>query len=165
MKNSVVLLMALAVVAASGCRTLEMTKPLTAELRADSAVVVVTHSDITYTARIGFVFVNTTGGPVSFNYCGVIWPALEKKVDGKWVIGYTPISPLCLRTYVLQSGDTLRDTIGLMDFDPGHHYAPERVVPVDGIYRLHFVFAEGTQPSENTRKVEAFSQEFRMVQR
>lgn len=153
------------------CQTLSpYSRPLTASLRTDSAEIGVHFRPPAYVAKIGFVYVNTTAGPVSMAGCGgPPDPQLEKKVDGRWVPAYYPFYLACLTKpdFRIESGATYRGVISFGAFEPGHNTAPELLVDsIDGIYRLRWDFAEGTDATaEGVRRVEAVSNEFRMVLR
>lgn len=138
-------------------------------LSTDSAVIGVRFSPPGYFAEIGFVYVNTTAGPVSISGChGPPDPELEKRVDGRWVRAYHQIHLLCLTKpdFRVESGATHRDVISFVAFQPGQNKAPVLLVDsIDGTYRLRWNLVEGTDASEGGRKVEAISNEFRMVLR
>jgi hypothetical protein len=151
------------------CETLGLSRrPLIASLRTDSAEIGVQLSEYTYHAKIGFVYVNTSSGPVAKAGCGFPpLPGLEKKVDGKWVEAYYPVYAACLTKpdYTLPSGGTYHGVLQFLAFQPGHQAGPElRVDSIDGVYRLEWDFVEGTDVSvKNARRVNAISNEFRMV--
>lgn len=150
------------------CETLGPSRrPITASLRTESAQVEVHRSGFAYLADIAFVFTNTTAKPVSKSGCGITFPGLEKKVGGDWVEAYYAVYPACqtIPDFMVASGATFRGTLHFMAFEPGHNAGPElRVDSIDGIYRLRWVFAEGTDASvRGARRVESTSNEFRMV--
>jgi len=128
----------------------------------------VRHSGFTYHAKIGFVYTNTTAKPVSKAGCGSPpFPGLEKKVNDQWVAAYYPLYLMCLTKpdFMLESGQTYRGVLEFMAHEPGHHTGPElRVDSIDGIYRLRWDFAEGTDATaKGARRVQSISNEFRMV--
>ncbi|MDQ6873284.1 MAG: hypothetical protein M3037_14975 [Gemmatimonadota bacterium] len=151
------------------CQTLGPSEPpLTASLRTDSAEIGVRHSGIGYGADIGFVYTNTTSGPVSKTGCGgPPFPDLQKKVNDNWVYAYYPIYLMCLTKpdFKLESGQSFRGVLQFGAFEPGHNTGPElRVDSIDGIYRLQWIFVEGTDASaKEARRVESTSNEFRMI--
>jgi hypothetical protein len=153
-----------------GCQAINPgARPAYAVLRTDSAEVSVQHRDFSYSAKIGFVYTNTTAKPVSMALCGPVVPGLEKKIDGKWVVAYSPASLACriIPDFTLAGGAVYRGVLDFAAFEPGHHYAPTLDVPsIDGIYRLRLDFTEGTDATrEGARRVKATSNEFRMIQR
>jgi hypothetical protein len=150
------------------CETLSPSaRPLTAFLHTDSTQIEVHRSGFGYLADISFVYTNTTTKPVSRAGCGVTFPGLEKKVDGKWVAAYYPIYPACLSKpdFMIPSGGTFRGVLQFMAFEPGHQSGPELLVAsVDGIYRLRWDFAQGADAeAPGARRVQSFSNEFQMV--
>jgi len=66
---------------------------------------------------------------------------------------------------MIASGGTFKGVLNFSAFEPGHNWGPElRVASIDGIYRLRWDFAEGTDATASgVRKVESTSNEFRMV--
>jgi N-acetylglutamate synthase-like GNAT family acetyltransferase len=159
----------LLIVFAGACSSLNPSKlQPTGSLHADSAEIHVRRSDFTYFANIPFVYTNTTPRAVSIAGCGgPYWPALDKKVNDRWVEAYYRIQLGCLvkPDFRIESGQTYRDILKFSAYEPGHNTGPElRVDSIDGTYRLRFVFVEGTDATaEGTRRVEAISNEFRMV--
>lgn len=142
--------------------------PAAASLRTDSAEVGVHRSGFAYIAKIGFVYVNTTAKPVSKSGCGFPpWPALEKKVEGRWVSAYSPGYLECLTRpdFTLKGGETYHAVFDFMAYEPGHNAMPTLdVSSIDGIYRLRWDFAEGTDATvHDARLVRSTSNEFRMV--
>jgi hypothetical protein len=151
------------------CQTLVPSRrPASVLLRTDSTVIGAHHSGFYYIAKIGFILVNTTPEPISRRGCGGPgWPYLEKKVGDRWVAAYSPVVAACLTLpdWSLPSGATYRGLLDLMAFEPGHNAAPELMVDsIDGIFRLTWGFAQGTDPSvKGVRKVESVSNEFRIT--
>ena len=168
-RNRLTILLAIgALVYLAGCQTLApSTRPLTASLRTDSTQIGVRRAGFGYMADIGFIFTNTTTKAVSRAGCGVTFPDLEKKVDGKWVAPYYPVYPLCLTKpdFTIPSGGTFRGALQFRAFEPGHNTGPELLVAsVDGVYRLRWDFAEGTDAdAAGARRVQSLSNEFQMV--
>jgi hypothetical protein len=145
-------------------------EPLSASLHTDSTEIGVHFRGNAYVARIGFVFTNNTGGPISRAGCGGPgWPDVEKKVNERWVPAYYPVYLACriIPDFSLESGATHRDTIGFMAFEPGHRMGPEILVDsIDGVYRLHWNFSTGREAgAKGSREVKAISNEFRMILR
>jgi hypothetical protein len=123
-----------------------------------------------YFAKIGFVYVNDTGKPVSRAGCGGPgWPDLEKNVAGRWVQAYWPVYLACriIPDFVLASGATYHGVLEFLAFEPGHNIMPLLLVDsIDGVYRLRWDFSEGeVAGAKGVRRVEAISNEFRMVLR
>jgi hypothetical protein len=153
-----------------GCQALNPgARPAYATLRTDSAEVSVRHHDFSYSAEIGFVYTNTTAKPVSRAVCGPVLPGLEKKIDGKWVDVYSPVSLACriIPDFTLASGAVYHGVLDFQGFEPGHNYLPTiNLRSIDGIYRLRLDFTEGTDPmKEGARQVKATSNEFHMTER
>jgi hypothetical protein len=142
-------------------------EPSRVVLHADSAEVPVHFNQHTYFAKIGFMFVNDTRQPLSRAGCGGPgWPALEKNVDGRWVAAYYPISLLCrsIPDFSVPPGRTYRNVLEFMATEPGQRLMPNLLVKsIDGIYRLRWSFAVGRKDEQDAKRVEAISNEFRMV--
>lgn len=154
---------------AGACDPSRLAHPeLTASLRADSAEIGVRSSELGFSAKIGFVYTNTTDGPVAKAGCGFPpLPELQKKVDGQWVPAYYPVYLLCLTKpdFSLPSGSSYRGVLDFFAARPGQNWAPVLLVDsIDGVYRLEWDFVEGTDTEiKNARIIKAFSNEFRMV--
>jgi hypothetical protein len=92
---------------------------------------------------------------------------LEKKLNDQWVAAYYPFYPMCLTKpdFMLESGQKYSGILEFMAFEPGNRTGPELVVDsIDGIYRLRWDFAEGTDATaKGARRVQSISNEFRMV--
>lgn len=143
---------------------------LTASLRTDSTEIGVRSNEIGYNAKIGFIYANTTDGPVAKAGCGFPpFPELQKKVGGQWVPAYYPVYLLCLTKpdFSLASGSSYRGVLDFFAAKPGQNWAPVlRVDSIDGVYRLEWDFVQGTDTEvRNGRIVKSFSNEFRMVLR
>jgi hypothetical protein len=155
-------------VCASACKTLPSARqPLTASLRTDSSQIGVRHGGFNYRADIGLVFTNTTRGPVSTSTWCPPFQTLEKKVGDHW-IGATGVKNCLMSaqsTLTIESGQSYRDVFQFLASDRGHSGWPELMVDsIEGVYRLRWDFREGTDASDkNARRVEAVSNEFRMV--
>jgi hypothetical protein len=153
------------------CQALGLSRrELTASLHVDSTEISVHATEVGYRAKIPFVYVNTTPGPVSKGGCGFPpFPELQKKVDGKWVAAYYPAYLLCLTKpdYSLPSGGTYRGVLDFFAAKPGHNTEPTlRVDSIDGVYRLEWDFVEGADTEvKKARTVRAISNEFRMISR
>lgn len=165
----------IAVVAASAlsclqsCETLApWRRELNASLRVDSTEIAVRVTSAGYYAKIPFVYVNTTEGPVAKSGCGFPpLPELLKKVNDKWVAAYYPVYPMCLTKpdFSLPPGGIYRGVLDFSAAKPGQHMEPSlQVDSIDGVYRLEWDFVEGTDGGvKNARIVKAISNEFRMV--
>lgn len=141
---------------------------LTASLRTDSTQIGVQATDLSYSAKIGFVYINTTGSPVAKAGCGSPpYPDLQKNVDGKWVSAYSPAYLLCLTKpdFSVPSGGTFHGTLEFWAAKPNQNWEPKLLVDsIDGVYRLEWDFVEGTDTDvKGARIVKAVSNEFRMV--
>jgi hypothetical protein len=169
MASATVLIVALSYM--PGCETLNpLRRPLTASLRTDSTEIGVRFRSGAYFAKIGYVYTNTTAGPVSMAGCGgPPAPQLEKKVEGKWVAAYYAVYPLCrmMPDFRLESGATHRGVVHFLAHTPGQNIYPDLLVDsIDGTYRLRWMFTEGTDAYlESARRVESTSNEFTMVLR
>ena len=156
------------------CRTIEhLRPPLRAELHTDSTEVGVHFGGEIYYAKIGFVFVNTTAGPISLGGCGgPPMPEVEKLVDGRWVVAYYPVYAAC-RTFPdfsLPSGARYRNEVVFIVAPRGAKTFPQlEVDSINGTYRLHWIWNEGTGPESPIasgpvpRPVEAISNQFQMI--
>jgi hypothetical protein len=141
---------------------------LTASLRTDSSFFTVRETSGAYFAKIPFVYVNTTPGPVAKAGCNMPpLPELLKKVGDRWVPAYLPMYLACLTKpdFSMPSGGTYRGVLDFLAYKPGQHMGPElRVESIDGVYRLEWDFVEGTDTEvKGARIVKAVSNEFRMV--
>jgi hypothetical protein len=66
----------------------------------------------------------------------------------------------------IESGATHRGVISFTAYEPGQNKYPDLLVDsIDGTYRLRLGFAQGIEETESARRVEATSNEFRMVLR
>ena len=168
-KGLATLLCAIPLAYLGACQSLGFSnRPLTAFLRTDSAEVTVRHSGHAYFANIGFVYTNTTSGPVAQGGCGFPpFPTLEKKVKGQWILAYNPIYLACLTKpdFMLPSGASYHGVIPFTAYERGQNTSPTLDVDsIDGVYRLRWDFAQGTDESEEgARRVVSTSNEFRMV--
>jgi hypothetical protein len=164
-----ILLCISALVFLRACQSLSSSPaPTTASLRTDSTEITVYHSDIAYSAEIGFVYTNTTSKPVAKAGCGSPpFPDLEKKVNEKWVMAYNPAYLMCLTRpdFSLRSGQSYHGVLRFNAFDRGHNTLPILAVDsIDGTYRLRWDFVEGTDTQvKGSRTVQSISNEFRMV--
>jgi hypothetical protein len=174
-RSPVVAVIAVALFLAT-CRTLQRSRgPLHVELRTDSTEIGVHVGGEMYAANIGFVFVNTTGGPVSLSGCGgPPMPELEKLVNGKWMVAYSSIYPACLSLpdFSLPDGATYRNEVRFVAAARGTRTFPQlEFDSVNGVYRLRWGLREGTglrSPADlanppKGRPVEAISNQFRMT--
>ena len=144
--------------------------PLRAELRTDSTEIGVTFGGEIYSAKIGFVFVNTTPDTISIAGCGgPPMPQVEKLVNGEWVAAYYPAYPACrmIPDFSLPGGARYRNEVLFMPGRPGGHTGPFLLVDsIDGVYRLHSVWRKGTDAyAPGARAVDAISNQFRMTLR
>jgi len=155
----------------AGCQSLRSSpEPLHAPIVTDSSEISVSFRGNAYVAKIGFTFTNTTGHVISRAGCGGPgWPGVEKMVKDRWVEAYYPFYPACrtIPDFSLEPGAQIRDQVSFMAFAAGHRTVPELMVDsIDGVYRLHWSFTEGREATaEKARRVEAVSNEFRMILR
>lgn len=177
-RRSPVILVLIVAGSLATCRTLQRSQsPLHAELRTDSTQIGVHFGGELYIAKIGFVFVNTTDGPISLGGCGgPPMPQVEKLVNGSWVAAYHPAYLMCrtIPDFSLPKGATFRSQLEFMAAPRGAKMFPQlEVDSIDGVYRLRWTWNEGAgiQSSRevvnphDTRLVEAISNEFRMTRR
>ena len=173
-RSPIVVVIAMALFLAT-CRTLQRVRgPLHAELRTDSTDIGVRFGGEVYVAKIGFVLVNTTAGPISHGGCGILpLPQVEKLVNASWVAAYYPIDAAC-RTFPdlsLASGAAYRNQIDFTAAPRGGRSMPAlQVDSINGVYRLHWTWYEGASrhsPLDQSprRPVEAISNQFRMILR
>ena len=141
-------------IALHACQTLRQSEPAYTLLRTDSAEIAVGGGLI----YIGMVLVNTTQNQIS----GGCLPNLEKKVNEKWVTAHFGVMLGC-NGLTLEPGRSYRDTVPYF----ASNIATElRGAPIEGTYRLRSRFVEGKDLSdERARKVEAISNEFRLIRR
>jgi len=153
------------------CRTIQQPPALIrAELRTDSTEIGVRFTGQYYLAKIGFVFVNSTAGPVSIAGCGgPPMPQLEKLVNGSWVGAYYPPYLMCrtIPDFSVEPGATYRSEVNFMASPHGSSQTtPLEVDSVDGVYRLRWVLTAGrVAGAAGARRVEAISNQFRMILR
>ena len=150
------------------CETIGLSRPPTASLRTDSTQIGARRSGFAVFAKIGFTYTNTTSNPVSKAGCGgPQFPALEKKVNDRWVAAYYPIYLMCLTKpdFMIPSGQSFHSELQFEAYEPGHHTGPELLVgSIDGIYRLRWDLVQGTDATvRGAKSVIATSNEFRMV--
>jgi hypothetical protein len=140
-----------------------------ASLRVDSAQYTVRLVGPMYSATIGFVYVNHTGGTVSENYCRAPTPpVLEKRLeDGRWVLAYSQILLTCktLPPLRVAPGESYRGTLEMAAAKPGANIYPRfEADSVPGVYRLRWVLRSGPDPDNpSASTVEAVSPPFRLV--
>jgi hypothetical protein len=147
-----------------------MHAPLRAQLRTDSTDIGVSFGGEIYSAKIGFLFMNTTGGPISIAGCGgPPMPVAEKLVNGNWVGAYYPAYPACRATpdFTLPAGASYRNEVDFMPGRRGGHMGPFlEVDSINGVYRLHWGARTGTDAyAPGSRAVDAISNHFRMTLR
>jgi hypothetical protein len=139
-----------------------------ATLRTDSARYEVSFTKPVYRVQIGFVYTNGTDAPVSTNYCKVPGPpALEKRVGGRWVRAYDPITLLCLSIppFRLAPGQAYRGTLYVSVAERGANFLPQlEVDSIAGTYRLRWALTAGSDPDDpDAPSVEATSPPFELV--
>ena len=163
--------LALSLILLASCQSLRASRePLLVPIHTDSSEIDVELRGNAYVGKIGFAFVNNTGGPISRAGCGGPgWPGVEKKVNNRWVTAYDQMYLLCRTSpdFFLENGALYRHVVSFMAYEPGHQIGPELLVDsIDGVYRLHWGFATGRVPdAKGARAVELISNEFRMTLR
>ena len=168
MNKAVCVLLSIGIGLLAACQSFGVRRtPLHALLLTDSSEVSAYHRGIGYHANIGFTLTNNTGRTISRAGCGGPgWPSLEKKVNSQWVAAYYPAVLLCrtIPDYSWPPGARFHDVLQFAAVERGHNIHPEiRVDSIDGIYRLHWSFTEGTEAgAKGARTVEAISNEFAM---
>ena len=110
-----------------------------AALRTDRTEYRLQDTGIGLEGRIPFTFTNRTGGAVYVVNCnGNTPPALQKRIDGRWVHAWSPVVSLCLSPpIVIGAGATYADTLWVSAGHPGNNFYPKfEVLAVAGTYRL-----------------------------
>jgi len=150
------------------CKTLSQSEAALPLMRTDSTEISVGRGDQSYFARIGFVLVNTTSGPITSGMC---LPNAEKKVVGKkgkekWEAVSWGVVMGCERAGFKQ-GESYRESLPFWPPNLERYMSPDHWVnTIDGTYRLRWVFVKGTDPvSGGARKIEVVSNEFHMTLR
>jgi L,D-peptidoglycan transpeptidase YkuD (ErfK/YbiS/YcfS/YnhG family) len=142
-------------------------RPSHAVLSVNPSEILVEHRGITYSTTIPFVYVNTTGNPVSRMWCGGPLPFVEKNVNGKWVPADDDGMLACrqIPDFSIPNGRSYSGVVRWIAHERGHNTGPElRVDSIGGVYRLRWDFVEGTvADAPGARKVKTVSNEFRMV--
>jgi len=136
------------------CQTVSSSNPVSLVLRSDSAEVTVARG----VTKIPFLLVNIT--EKAFRAGGCL-PQLQKKVNEKWVTADFGTVLGC-EGGLLEPGATSRDTLPVFTTNLVNNL--QGVNSIDGVYRLRWTFVEGKdREARRARKVEAVSNEFRMV--
>jgi hypothetical protein len=101
-------------------------------------------------------------------------PALEKLVNGHWVVAFHPVYAACrtIPDFSLSSGARYRSDVVFDAAPPGAKAFPQlELDSINGAYRLHTTWWEGRGiqsaaelgKPRNPRPVEAISNQFRMT--
>lgn len=96
-------------------------------------------TSIGWRTEIPFVYANRSDGPYYLSNCGgSYFYVLEKFVEGRWVVGWGPILPLCRSPVIrIDAGATLADTVGVFGGFPGSNFQPQfQMRDPQGIYRI-----------------------------
>ncbi|CAN5840925.1 hypothetical protein BH20GEM1_BH20GEM1_18080 [soil metagenome] len=126
---------------------------------------------IGWQTEIPFVYANPSDGPYYLPNCGgSYFYVLEKLVEGRWVVGWGPILPLCRSPVIrIDAGATLADTVGVFGGFPGSNFSPKFLMAdPQGIYRI-VVDALGSYDEDARpvgpllRREQRVSNEFRLV--
>lgn len=157
--------------AAVGCAPRRVAAPAAGAgvtLRTDSARYTVRFAPPLYRVRIGFVYRNGTGTPVSTEYCREPGPpTLEKAVGGRWVPAYNPVTLLCqvVPPFRVAPGGTYRGTLDVAVAPRGTRVGPQLAVDsIAGTYRLRWALRAGPEPADpRAPSVEASSPPFQLV--
>jgi hypothetical protein len=123
-----------------------------------------------YRATIGYVYTNHTGSTLSATYCNTpVPPALEKSVDGRWTLAYSPVILLCetIPPFRVARGASYRGTLYFAAAPHGRRMGPALYVDsLPGTYRLRWPLHAGEDPrARDAPLVEAISNEFSMALR
>jgi hypothetical protein len=108
-------------------------------IRTSAEEYVLKTTSIGWETEIPFVYANRSGGPYYLVNCGgSYFYVLEKFVEGRWVVSWGPILPLCLSPVIrINAGATLADTVGIFAGFPGTKNGPQFQMPdPQGVYRI-----------------------------
>lgn len=96
-------------------------------------------TSIGWQAEIDLVYANRSDGPYYLVNCGgSYFYVLEKLVEGRWVVSWGPILPLCLSPVIrIDAGATFADTLGIFGGFPGTNVSPKfQMANPEGTYRI-----------------------------
>jgi len=96
-------------------------------------------TSVGWQTEIGFVYVNRSDGPYYLVNCGgSYFYVLEKLVEGRWVVNWGPVLPLCLSPVIrIDAGATFADTLGIFGGFPGTNFSPKfQLADPEGVYRI-----------------------------
>lgn len=136
-------------------------------LATDSARFAVQFNGSLFTGRIGYTLTNASDDILSMTGCHAPrGPNLEKQVNGSWIVAYDQIFLLCrtIPDFTWQPGTKTPASLDLFVAPRGTNIRPQwNVDTIDGVYRLHWYFAIGPDPTaEGARMVEVLSNTFRL---
>jgi hypothetical protein len=128
-------------------------------------------TSIGWQTEISFVYANRSDGPYYLSNCGgSYFYVLEKLVEGRWVVSWGPILPLCRSPVIrIDAGATLADTVGVFGGFPGSNFQPQfQMADPQGIYRIVVEalgsYDEDARPvGQRIRREQRVSNEFRLV--
>jgi hypothetical protein len=128
-------------------------------------------TSIGWQTEISFVYANRSDGPYYLVNCGgSYFYVLEKLVEGRWVVSWGPILPLCLSPAIrIDAGATFADTLGIFGGYPGTNTGPQfQMADPEGVYRIVVEalrsFDEDARPFGPTLpREQRVSNEFRLV--
>ena len=115
-----------------------VTRDENALFQTDSLAYTFRTNSVGYTGDIGVTFVNRTGATVYMVNCnGGTSLALEKRVDGKWVVAWSPVMQLCLSPPItVAAGGTYRTRLGVFGGYPKSNTFPRfTITDIAGEYR------------------------------
>lgn len=128
-------------------------------------------TSIGWQTEIAFVYANRSDRPYYLSNCGgSYFYVLEKLVEGRWVVSWRPILPLCRSPVIrIDAGRVLADTVGVFGGFPGSNFHPQfQTSDPQGIYRI-VVEALGSYDEDARpvgrllRREQRVSNEFRLV--
>ena len=134
-------------------------------MRTDTSEVRVGRGSQSYFGRIGFLLVNSTGGPISSGMC---LPNVEKKVKVKGKDAWQAVSwgvVLGCEWAGFQSGETYREMLPFWITSSERYMSPDHWInEIDGTYHLRWTFVEGMDPArKRARQIQIVSNEFHMT--
>jgi len=90
------------------------------------------------TFNIPYTITNTTDEAVYMIGCKrPMAPALQKRVNGEWVLAYSSIEQLCLNPpFIVKAGGQWQDTLRVYGVFPGQNAYPKFQTGIEGEYRL-----------------------------
>ena len=96
-------------------------------------------TSIGWETQIPFTYVNRSAGPYYLVNCnGAYGFHLEKWIDGRWVLAYTPVLPACLSPVIrIDAGSLFPSSIAVFAGFPGTNWHPKfQIADPEGTYRI-----------------------------